>query len=485
MKKFSKKNFKKTKVSKKNKTKLQRGGKFETNMADNIKIIEEIMLTTKDKDGNPLTFKDENQNQMSIYKLPAHQAYQKLSRVIHPDKHTNEKDKYTGLFQVISDFNTWIKDNKLSPETTWIQAINAAKTFVQTTLSSQSSHKPPHSSYMPPHPSYVPPPPSPPPTPRKETYYDKYRKNEMLIIGKFVNRNAVEQPLPIKDNTFAYAISKFPKNHSSTYEHLKTFILDCSKSKNSGITPDNYDNLKIQDLPDIFKKYTLDNHIHYEPSSNVYYLINDLENFNSLTKDAKLKISDLITYTTSLDNQRNITVTLLKELEDLFKKKKIDTDDIGFIELQNYVDKESIITYDEFLRLYQSINYINGYIYSLHTSNSATYSKISKLKTIKDLYLYLIDKGGNVINITNIEETTKAPQRGVSDSKKKEKGPEIGKKKKEANEANEANKANEDLSEYNVLSKKNVREAKEFTAKEEKELQNSYFSKAFKWWYKK
>jgi hypothetical protein len=121
MKKFSKKNIKKNKVSKKRQNKIQKGGVFDDeHIADNIKTLDEIMRTTKDNQGNLL----------QIYDKPAHSAYKKLSLYIHPDKQTDRSkeniDKYTRLFQVIGDFDEFV-ERSFPPETTWNEVIHNIK----------------------------------------------------------------------------------------------------------------------------------------------------------------------------------------------------------------------------------------------------------------------------------------------------------------------------------------------------------------------
>ena len=127
MKKYSKKNRQKSKVSKKKNSNIQKGGAFETDIEENIKTLKQIMTTITDDNGNLL----------KIYESPAHTVFKKLSMKIHPDKHMENKDKYTKLFQVIGDFDDWVK-RTLSPDTTWNEAIKEAGYSINSFFTPQS-----------------------------------------------------------------------------------------------------------------------------------------------------------------------------------------------------------------------------------------------------------------------------------------------------------------------------------------------------------
>ena len=120
MKKFSKKNLKKTKVSKKNKTKLQKGGAFEydpsasrntKSIADKIFSLVILAKHIKGNDYNTITYKN---------------MFKALALASHTDKSVNNDTKN---ISIITEFNKWINDNtatKTLANLTWVQAIEKA-----------------------------------------------------------------------------------------------------------------------------------------------------------------------------------------------------------------------------------------------------------------------------------------------------------------------------------------------------------------------
>ena len=132
MKKYSKKNIKKTKVSKKNKNKnknkLQKGGAF---TKENIDTIREIMQTITITGGYQQLFK---------------KVYQQLSMKFHPDRNFSSPDdikqKYETYFKIINDFNMWVNESSLK-NPTWIEAIELAernKDDLNSTFSSNTNY---------------------------------------------------------------------------------------------------------------------------------------------------------------------------------------------------------------------------------------------------------------------------------------------------------------------------------------------------------
>ena len=129
MKKYSKKNIKKSKVSKKNKTKLQRGGKFDDeHIEEHIQIIKEMMANEDILVDNE-------------YDTPVHKVYRKLALIIHPDRAPEDKkEQYTVYFQVVNDFNVWVKaQTTMNENTTWRAALGKAITHISTSKQSRQS----------------------------------------------------------------------------------------------------------------------------------------------------------------------------------------------------------------------------------------------------------------------------------------------------------------------------------------------------------
>jgi hypothetical protein len=131
MKTISKKNIKKTKFSKKNKTihktinkiQIQHGGVF---MKEHIGAIEQIM------------------REIDIdYKQPFKTVYKQLVLILHPDKNFGktdvEKATYERYFQIINDFNIWVKEYYNLNEIIWNQAIQSAKSRANNLNSRPSS----------------------------------------------------------------------------------------------------------------------------------------------------------------------------------------------------------------------------------------------------------------------------------------------------------------------------------------------------------
>ena len=121
MKSISKKNIKKTKFSKKNKTihktihktKIQKGGVFNNEDIGEIEtIMREIVI-----DGG--------------YNQSFNKVYHALALKLHPDKQVGKPDtapeKYKAYFNIINDFNTWVKDHSELKGKTWNQIIKELK----------------------------------------------------------------------------------------------------------------------------------------------------------------------------------------------------------------------------------------------------------------------------------------------------------------------------------------------------------------------
>ena len=106
MKKFSKKNIKKNKVSKKRQNKIQKGGVFnDSNMSTNIKVLNELMHTINGTKGIDID-----------YDKPFNTVYELL------------KKKYETYSTLIDDFNTWAKVKELNvQELSWNEVRTQAE----------------------------------------------------------------------------------------------------------------------------------------------------------------------------------------------------------------------------------------------------------------------------------------------------------------------------------------------------------------------
>jgi len=112
MKKYSKKQNKKNIVSKKKKTKIQRGGVF-----DDDKIEENIIKMEKIIEDTP----SENDDYKAYFKI--------LLLKYHPDKTTHKNENEENM-KLINDFNSWIKTHYVKEELdslTWKKAIEKVK----------------------------------------------------------------------------------------------------------------------------------------------------------------------------------------------------------------------------------------------------------------------------------------------------------------------------------------------------------------------